>query len=105
MVPGVARTSAPIVGMIGVCTASMRVGAWKDRVMRTCYVQNNTQETTMIRRVMISLVASLALAAQAQGYPNKPIKLMVGFEAGGNTDVVARVVAQKLSERLGQQIV
>ena len=46
-----------------------------------------------------------AFAASAQNYPNKPIKLLVGFEAGGNTDTVARVVGQKLSERLGQQVI
>jgi tripartite-type tricarboxylate transporter receptor subunit TctC len=46
-----------------------------------------------------------AFAAQAQTYPAKPVKLIVGFEPGGNTDTVARVVAQKLSERIGQQVV
>lgn len=43
---------------------------------------------------------------QAQGkYPNRPIKMFVGFSAGSATDIVARVVAQYLSERLGQSIV
>ena len=59
----------------------------------------------MIRQAMLALAAAAALAAQAQSYPNRPIKLMVGFEPGGNTDVVARVVAQKLGERLGQQVI
>jgi tripartite-type tricarboxylate transporter receptor subunit TctC len=44
-------------------------------------------------------------AAQAQTYPNKPIRLVVGFAPGGNTDTVARVVGQKLGERLGQQVI
>jgi tripartite-type tricarboxylate transporter receptor subunit TctC len=43
--------------------------------------------------------------AQAQTYPNKPIRLVVGFAPGGNTDTVARVVGQKLGERLGQQVI
>src|SRR5262252_6062673 len=39
----------------------------------------------------------------AQGYPNRPVRVVVGFPAGGPTDVIARIVAQKLSDSLGQQ--
>ena len=50
-------------------------------------------------------VAALVLAgpALAQDYPAKPVKVIVPFPAGGPTDVVARLVAQKLSEKFGQQ--
>ena len=58
-----------------------------------------------LRRLLAVVVSFAALAAQAQSYPTKPVKLIVGFEPGGNTDTVARVVAQKLSERIGQQVV
>src|SRR4030081_2262193 len=39
----------------------------------------------------------------AQGYPNRPVRVVVGFPAGGPTDAIARIVAQKLSDNLGQQ--
>src|SRR6185295_8179644 len=53
----------------------------------------------MTRRLLSSLVFSLvALAAGAQEYPNKPIKLIVPFPPAGGTDIMSRVVAQKLTE-------
>jgi tripartite-type tricarboxylate transporter receptor subunit TctC len=56
-------------------------------------------------RVFGAIVALLlgVGATFAQGYPNKPVRVVVGFAAGGPTDVIARIVAQKLSETLGQQ--
>lgn len=43
--------------------------------------------------------------AWSQAYPSKPIKLVVGFPAGGSTDVIARLVAKKVGETLGQAVV
>lgn len=63
------------------------------------------------RRDMLSLAAALACGtalpshAQTAGWPDKPIKLVVGYAAGGATDVIARIVAPKLGEQLGQSIV
>src|SRR5690242_15658899 len=46
-----------------------------------------------------------ATATAAAGYPEKPVRLVVPYSAGGSTDTVARIMSARLSERLGQQIV
>ena len=47
---------------------------------------------------------TFAALAAAQGFPNKPITIVVGFEPGGGTDTTARILAKPLSEQLGQQV-
>ncbi|MBX3666205.1 MAG: tripartite tricarboxylate transporter substrate binding protein [Burkholderiales bacterium] len=64
----------------------------------------------MNRKTIVAALAGFAAAvsasaASAQDYPNRPVRMIVPFAAGGPTDVIARVVAQKLTEGLGQQVV
>jgi tripartite-type tricarboxylate transporter receptor subunit TctC len=51
------------------------------------------------------LAALLCASAAGQDYPGRPVRLLIGFPTGGNVDVVGRIVAQKMSEGLGQQVV
>jgi tripartite-type tricarboxylate transporter receptor subunit TctC len=59
----------------------------------------------MIRLLFALLVAGLGSAAQAQGFPSKPIRILVGFAPGGAMDIVARTVGQKVSEGVGQPVI
>jgi tripartite-type tricarboxylate transporter receptor subunit TctC len=60
---------------------------------------------TMALRVFVASSALVAAVARAQDYPSQPIRIVVPYSAGGMTDVVARVIGQKLGERLGQPVV
>ena len=66
---------------------------------------------TVISRIALRLVTAAAVACAtslssfALDYPTKPVRLIVGVAAGGANDTVARLVAQALSERLGQPVV
>jgi tripartite-type tricarboxylate transporter receptor subunit TctC len=58
------------------------------------------------RAAVLALLASLvAAAAQAQAWPNRPIKMLVISGAGGSPDVAIRAISQDVSESLGQQLV
>ena len=58
----------------------------------------------LFARLVIAFTAlAVAAAASAQTYPDRPVKVVVGFAAGGPTDVIARIVSDKLSARFGKQ--
>lgn len=59
--------------------------------------------TVVIRGLIALLALALAAPASAQQYPNKPVRIIIPFAAGGVTDIAGRLIAQRLSERLGQQ--
>ncbi len=53
----------------------------------------------------VMFIGSLHQVVASESYPSKPIRMVVGFAAGGGTDMYARIIAPKLSERLGQQVI
>lgn len=66
--------------------------------------------TTILRRTLIAcgvalLAAGPALADDAASYPSKPVTIVVGYPAGGSTDLVGRLVANEIEKHLGQTVV
>src|SRR4051794_1147937 len=64
-----------------------------------------TAMTTIMRIAALCAALLLPGTTSAQQYPSKPVRIIVPFPAGGPTDVVARLIGYKLSEKLGQQFV
>ena len=58
-----------------------------------------------MRRVLAAAVIAVTSAAGAQSFPSRPVTLTVGFAPGGGTDTAARIIAQKLSENIGQAVI
>ncbi|MEA2981522.1 MAG: hypothetical protein QOF09_3345 [Alphaproteobacteria bacterium] len=71
----------------------------------------NCSDLKLPRRQLLRLAAgaaalpALARIAWAQAYPSRPIRLILGFAAGGSADIVARLIAQFVSDRLGQPVI
>lgn len=66
------------------------------------------QTSKLDRRTVIGLIAisvTAGVRAQSSGYPNKPVKIVVGFTAGGPTDQVARLIANQLGEKMNQPFI
>src|ERR1700731_4343454 len=65
---------------------------------------------SILRAAVVGMICLLSSAGgvapvSAADYPNRPVRWLIGFSAGGPVDVVARIMSQYLSERLGQQFV
>jgi len=59
----------------------------------------------LLHRICAAALAAAATSTLAQGYPARPVKIVVPFAAGGVADITARVLSQKMSEPMGQQVI
>src|SRR5258705_9402766 len=84
----------------------MKSCLWK--IWSPFYVRSHTAGRNAVRnigRLLVMLALAATSAAFAQGYPNRPVKVIVPWPPGQATDIAARVMAQKLQESLGQPFV
>src|SRR5258707_3228987 len=85
--------------------------------MERCAHENDRHQShgplamTLLRRQFLHLAAgaaalpALSRMSWAQTYPSRPVRLLIGFSAGGGADIVGRLIGQWLQERLGQPVV
>lgn len=59
----------------------------------------------LLKGIVALVVLAAASAASAQAWPNKPVRIVIGFGAGGSTDIIVRLVAEDLGKRLGQSFI
>jgi tripartite-type tricarboxylate transporter receptor subunit TctC len=86
-------------------------GAWAHDAAQSAVTARFVRMVTLARRkflkaaVLAAPLAALSRLARAQAYPSGPVRLISGFPAGGANDILARLIGQWLSERLGQPFV
>jgi hypothetical protein len=89
------------------CRVAPAIGSWcRSAAMLPCRPKRFLSGGIPLRwlvRLAINLIGLTATAAVAQPYPDRPVKVVVGFAAGGPTDVIARMVCDKFSTRFGKQ--
>ena len=78
---------------------------WARRLAREKHTMELPRRTFLSFAVSVAVLPALSRITLALDYPTRPVRLVVGFFAGGLSDIMARLIAQPLSERLGQQVI
>ena len=60
---------------------------------------------TIVHPLLALITLAIPMAVHAQAYPTKPVRMIVPYVAGGNADIQARYIAERLTEALGKQFV
>src|ERR1043166_829380 len=88
------------------CHKRARVKRYLDRTPRARNCAATSRESAMMKTVLgFGLLLATGVAASAQNFPSKPMTMVIPFAAGGPTAVLGRVVGQRMSELLGQQVI
>jgi tripartite-type tricarboxylate transporter receptor subunit TctC len=74
-------------------------------IYRNLYQQHCARLLACLAMSLSALLTSPVAVAQAKGWPDKPVKLYVGFPPGGGSDAIARIIAINLSQMWGQQVI
>src|ERR1700730_16986559 len=73
--------------------------------MLPAHKQDLGETMPISRRALVAALAALPARLARAAYPDRPIRLIVPFAAGGNADILARIVGERMAEALGQPII
>src|SRR5215813_13514337 len=103
--PNEPTSSAPMNHSTSENSASMRNAPYRD-LSRAYPVNSRVMKTTpFVQALGAALLAAISTLAAAQAYPSRPVTVTVPFAAGGPTDTIARIMAERMSRALGQTVV
>src|SRR5205814_6316252 len=81
-------------------------GASREKTWAWLSMPFNARYSTDMKRLLLGFAAlTIAASAAAQSFPSKPVRLVVSYPPGGGADLMARLVAPKMAEALGQPVI